>query len=130
MKKQKEIHTSRGSVIFYVIAVIFLLCAVFSIYQAYSVIQYNKAQYPLKMTDIVNVYVQGCLPSFAYACIAYGIGVVVNKIHEVNRSLSLCISEAVEVEENDDHKEAIHDSMAEVNSDVQEKEEKQEEANK
>lgn len=96
MKNKKQNSVSKASILFYVMAVIFLLIAAFSIYQAYLTVQGYKAQYTLQFTDILNIYLQGCSPSFAFAFIFYGIGVILNKIMEMNSSLSLCMDDALD----------------------------------
>lgn len=102
MKNKKQIGISKASITFYVMAVIFLLIAAFSIYQAYLTVQGYKAQYMLQFTDELNIYLQGCSSSFAFAFIFYAIGVILNKINDLNGSLCLCMDDAIEAKANVD----------------------------
>lgn len=104
MTNKKQNGISKASILFYVVAVIFLMIAAFSIYQAHSIIEMNKTQYAMKFTDELNVYLQGCSPSFGFAFILYGIGVILNKFSDMNSSLQLCMNDAIDSE--------LHENMA------------------
>lgn len=117
MTNKKQNGISKASIIFYVVAVIFLLIAAFSIYQAHAIIQINKTQYAMKFTDVLNVYLQGVAPSFGFAFILYGIGVVLNKFNDMNSSLQLCVNDAVESQtKSGNKKDASNDLIKDLKS--------------
>lgn len=97
---KKRATKSVASIVFYVVAVIFLCIAAFSIWQGYLTVQSYKMQYTLKIADTINIYFSACAQYFAYAFILYGMGTVLAKLQGLTNTLCPCCEETpVVVEE-------------------------------
>lgn len=104
MKKEQSTKISKSSIIFYVIAVIFLCIAAFQIYMTHqSVISYTDAYGAgtLATKDMVSAYLTGCSPYFAFAFILYGVGVILGKITMMTTALTQCMEEAIDTPQED-----------------------------
>lgn len=100
MKNSKKVmKASSLSIVFYVLAVIFLAIAAFEIYQGYLQITSLQTQYTLTIIDMLGVYINYCAQYFAYAFMLYGIGVGLSKLHVIHYALSECMVDA-QVEED------------------------------
>lgn len=99
-KTKKETGVSVISIVFYVIAVVFLCIAAFNIWQAYQTVQSYQLQYSLTLSDILGVYFSNCAQYFAYAFVLYGVGVALNKIAVLNKTLCTCMDSGVEEAES------------------------------
>ena len=98
-KSNKAGRTSAISIVFYVVAVIFLCLAAFNIWQAYEYVQAQQAQYTLKFSYIFYVYSTYCAQYFAFAFILYGVGVGLHKIQGLHNAFSVLVQDAEIVED-------------------------------
>lgn len=99
MKKNKEVALSKAGIAFYVLAVIFLCIAAFSIFTAYASVGNYSTQYALTFNDKLNVYITQSAGYFAYAFLAYGVGMILNKLSNLTSALELCMVDASEKED-------------------------------
>ena len=106
-KTKKETGFSIIGIVFYVVAVVFLCIAAFSIWQSYLTVQNYQLQYTLSISDVLGVYFSNCSQYFAYAFILYGIGAGLSKIAVLNTTLCACMD--TDVEEVEETSEVVID---------------------
>lgn len=94
---------AKASVVFYVIAVIFLFIAAYLFYMTYETVVVYKQSYTTTMKDIIGLYLTNVSPYFAYAFILYGIGVILKKFSVMTDTIAMCMDSAVEEEEDEDN---------------------------
>lgn len=109
---KKESGVSAISIVFYVVAVIFLGIAVYGIYQGYLTVENYKLQYTMTLLDIMGIYFTACAQYFAYAFILYGIGTVLTRVSVLSNVLGGCLEvEKEEVASNEEHADTASDSI-------------------
>lgn len=78
---------TKRNLFFYIAAVVFLFFAVFRMIDTYQYIDYMKESTEVMTSDIISTYIGNVTPSFAYAIICYGIGVILEHLHTLNTIL-------------------------------------------
>lgn len=114
MKNKKTSGISKASIVFYVVAVLFVFAALFFAKLTYdTIVAYNQTQ-ELGIKDMINVYLSNCAPYLGFAFILYGIGVILSKFALMTDTLSACMIDAIENTENGED-----DLLSESNSSTQ-----------
>ncbi|WP_416326610.1 hypothetical protein [[Eubacterium] hominis] len=125
MKNKKTSNISKASILFYVMAVLFLFAALFFAYLTYqSIAEYKQSAEP-SLSEVFSVYISNCGSYIAYSFILYGIGVILNKFSVMTNTIADCMVEAVEdhEEEEDSLDEFLNDlSQNKANHDIDAKE--------
>lgn len=85
--ENKKSRKSALSILFYLLAVIFLCIAAFAIWNSYSQVEAYKTQYALKLTEVLNVYFTGCAQFFGFSFLFYGIGKCISKVHDIHQQI-------------------------------------------
>lgn len=112
-KTKKESGVSVISIVFYIVAVIFLGIAAFNIWQAYVTVQSYQAQYTLAISDILGIYFSSCAQYFAYSFLLYGMGVGLNKIAVLNTTLCACMDDSEDAAEAELEEIVLDESLLE-----------------
>lgn len=102
MKNKKTTSISKASIVFYVVAVLFVFAAAFFAKLTYDTIVTYSSTQDLAIKDIINVYISNCAPYLGFAFILYGIGVILNKFALMTDTLSACMMDAVEETQEED----------------------------
>lgn len=111
--KNKIKKVSKTSVLFYVLAVIFLLMTLFFAKLSHDYVTStieNSGSITLETT--VGIYLSNCGSYLAFSFIFYGIGLILNKFSFMNNTLADCMVEAIEdteEETEDDDYFSIHE---------------------
>lgn len=74
---------SKSSLLFYISAILLLFIALFRMIDTYQYIDYMKESTELIFSDIINTYFGNVVPFFAYAFICYGIGLILERFHQM-----------------------------------------------
>lgn len=114
MKNKKTSGISKASIVFYVVAVLFVFAALFFAKLTYdTIVTYNQTQ-ELAIKDMINVYLSNCAPYLGFAFILYGIGVILSKFAFMTDMLSACMIDAIENTEDEEN-----DLLSKSNPDTQ-----------
>lgn len=95
--KNKTKKISKTSVLFYVLAVIFLLMTLFFAKLSHDYVTAsveNSGSITLETT--VGIYLSNCGSYLAFSFIFYGIGLILNKFSFMNNTLADCMVDAIE----------------------------------
>lgn len=95
--KNKIKKISKTSVLFYVLAVIFLLMTLFFAKLSHDYVTAsveNSGSITLETT--VGIYLSNCGSYLAFSFIFYGIGLILNKFSFMNNTLADCMVDAIE----------------------------------
>lgn len=107
---------AKASIVFYVVAVIFLFIAAFLFYMTYETVVAYKQSYTTTMKDVIGLYLTNVAPYFAYSFILYGIGVILKKFSVMTDTLAMCMDAAIEIKEEDDNSVFFDDDEDEEQS--------------
>ena len=99
------------AIVFYVLAVIFIVYGAYMIFSVYEYLVEYYANYgttmAAEMTNTIQYFISNCSPYFVYAVLCYGIGTIMQMIHSlkvttVQDDMDAIVEEVniVEVEEN------------------------------
>ena len=119
MNKKSELKISKGSIVFYIAAIIFLGIGAFYFFVTYqSVSLYSQQlaasqQGKLELLDVLNAYFSNCGPFFAYAFGCYGIGFILSKLNHLIQILTDCMNDEVAVKTVVESSEVEEDKEAE-----------------
>lgn len=97
---------NRTKIIFYIASAIFLMIGAFQIFYTYTGLAQTAETQGLALSEnissVIAIYVQQCVPYFAYAFLCYGLGMVIEKVEKLGNVMSLCIQDAEEYEKEKD----------------------------
>ena len=119
MKNKKTSNVSKASIVFYVMAVLFLFASLFFAYQTYqSIVEYKKSAEPA-LSTVIGAYISNCGAYVAYAFLLYGVGVILNKFTATNSILIDCMAEVINEPQEEDSLDEFLSDMPEKNTEDQ-----------
>lgn len=125
--ESKKVKISKGSIVFYVFAVIFLLIMLYHAYLAYDQVSvFTKTNGTAPTFDQqYGLYSSTCFPYLAYAFVLYGVGLVLQKISDMHGALSICVESAVEEDDDDENVDVTFEELADLNEETEVKTEEE-----
>ena len=109
---------SKPAIAFYVLAIVFLIYGAYMIYTVYDYLGSYYANYDMGIWDDVantlQYFVSNSSSYFVYAVLCYGIGMILQMLHGLNKRFA--INEEVEV---NDSEEVVEEATVEFNTEEQ-----------
>lgn len=101
-KNHKKYNGSKAAIAFYVIAILFLVYGAYMIYTVYNYLISYYATYNVGMWDDVantlQYFVSNTSSYFVYAVLCYGIGMILQFLHDIKNRIALNETSNEEVE--------------------------------
>lgn len=101
-KNNQKYNGSKAAIAFYVIAILFLVYGAYMIYTVYNYLISYYASYNVGMWDDVantlQYFVSNTSSYFVYAVLCYGVGMILQSLHELKNHSTVMASSVEEVE--------------------------------
>lgn len=106
--KNKIKKISKASILFYVLAVLFLLATLLFAKLTHDYISSN-AESTITLETTISIYLSNCGSYLAYSFIFYGIGMILNKFSLTMHTLADCMVEAVDEKDESEDENVTED---------------------